>query len=65
MQGSVDGVYHDSMRLQKNFVTVSMSVAGTVGNKGGDGNNNLFGTAILDLVAGDEVSSFNCMMHIQ
>ena len=26
---------------------------------------NVFGTAILNLVAGDEVSPFNCMMQIQ
>ena len=42
-----------------------MSVAGTVGNKGGDEMmNNLFGTAILDLVAGDQVIPFHCMMQI-
>ena len=63
MQGSVDGNYGDSMRLKKNFVIVSTSVAGTVRNKGADdGKNNLFGTAILDLVAGDQVISFNCMI---
>ena len=46
------------MQLMKNGVRVSFSRA--FGNE-----DNLFGTAILNLVVGDEVSPFNCMMQIK
>ena len=64
MQGSAAGTIGDSMRLKKNFVVVSVSVAGSVrNNKGAVGNNNLFGTAIINLAKGDLVISFNCKMQ--
>ena len=50
------------MALEKNGVVVSYS-------RGYDGYSasqmSVFGTAILNLVAGDKVSPFNCMMQIQ
>ena len=46
------------MQLTKNGVGMSYS-------RGYSLEVNLFGTAILNLVVGDEVSPFNCMMQIQ
>ena len=53
-----DGNQLGIMTLVKNGVVVSYSRAS-------GSEDNLFGTAILNLAVGDLVSPFNCMMQIQ
>ena len=59
MQYTGDWIY-GQMQLKKNEEVMSYSVVDDEGSA-----HTLFGTAILNLVAGDQVNPFNCMMQIQ
>jgi hypothetical protein len=58
LQGSGKVKHADSMRLVKNSAVVSISISGY------GGFNNLFGTAIVNLLAGDQVISFNRIIFV-